>query len=89
MMKGVIMSATEINAAAPAAFQGSGRLILGIIAGVLTFWLFAQSVVNIVPAIQQEVAIPLESLNLAISLTGLFPAVLLWWRAASAIVLAG
>ena len=27
---------------------------------------------NIVPAIQQEVAIPLESLNLAISLTGLF-----------------
>lgn len=66
------MSATEINAAAPAAFQGSGRLILGIIAGVLTFWLFAQSVVNIVPAIQQEVAIPLESLNLAISLTGLF-----------------
>ena len=33
------MSATEINAAAPAAFQGSGRLILGIIAGVLTFWL--------------------------------------------------
>ena len=66
------MSSTDLNAAAPAAWQGSGRLILGIIAGVLTFWLFAQSVVNIVPAIQQEVAMPLASLNLAISLTGLF-----------------
>lgn len=66
------MSTTEINHAASAEFQGSGRLILGIMAGVLTFWLFAQSVVNIVPAIQQDVAIPLGSLNLAISLTGLF-----------------
>ncbi|MFD1803712.1 MFS transporter [Mixta tenebrionis] len=66
------MSVTETHNAAPAAFQGSGRLIVGIIFGVLTFWLFAQSVVNLVPAIQQEVAIPLESLNLAISLTGLF-----------------
>ena len=66
------MSTTEINHAASAKFQGSGRLILGIMAGVLTFWLFAQSVVNIVPAIQQDVAIPLGSLNLAISLTGLF-----------------
>jgi DHA2 family multidrug resistance protein-like MFS transporter len=71
-MKGITMSTTEINHAAPAEFQGSGRLIIGIMAGVLTFWLFAQSVVNIVPAIQEDVAIPLGSLNLAISLTGLF-----------------
>ncbi|QHM72379.1 MFS transporter [Mixta intestinalis] len=66
------MTASETHNAVPAVFKGSGRLIVGIIFGVLTFWLFAQSVVNIVPAIQQDVAIPLESLNLAISLTGLF-----------------
>ncbi|WP_284215200.1 MFS transporter [Mixta theicola] len=66
------MSATGINQTGSVAVQGSGRLIIGIMAGVLTFWLFAQSVVNIVPAIQQDVAIPLGSLNLAISLTGLF-----------------
>lgn len=66
------MSASEVNYPETTAFQGSGRLIIGIMAGVLTFWLFAQSVVNIVPAIQQDVAIPLGSLNLAISLTGLF-----------------
>lgn len=66
------MSATEVNYPETTAFQGGGRLIIGIMAGVLTFWLFAQSVVNIVPAIQQDVAIPLGSLNLAISLTGLF-----------------
>lgn len=66
------MSAAEIDRAESATFQGSGRLIIAIMAGVLTFWLFAQSVVNIVPAIQQDMAIPLGSLNLAISLTGLF-----------------
>lgn len=66
------MSASEVNYPETTAFQGGGRLIIGIMAGVLTFWLFAQSVVNIVPAIQQDVAIPLGSLNLAISLTGLF-----------------
>lgn len=31
------MSTTEINHAASAEFQGSGRLILGIMAGVLSF----------------------------------------------------
>lgn len=54
------------------AFQGNDRLTLGMVMGVLTFWLFAQSVLNIVPAIQQSLAIPLPSLNLAISLTTLF-----------------
>lgn len=65
------MPSAEHRAAAFAPFQGNDRLILGMVLGVLTFWLFAQSTVNIVPAIQQDVAIPLPSLNLAISLTAL------------------
>ncbi|MDK9606108.1 MFS transporter [Lelliottia sp. V104_15] len=52
-------------------FKGNDRLTLGIVLGVLTFWLFAQSMMNIVPAIQQDINIPSASLNLAISLTSL------------------
>ncbi len=30
------------------------KLILGIVLGVITFWLFAQSLVNVVPNLQQS-----------------------------------
>lgn len=53
-------------------FKGNDRLTLGIVLGVLTFWLFAQSTMNIVPAIQNDIDMPSASLNLAISLTALF-----------------
>lgn len=53
-------------------FKGNDRLILGIVLGVLTFWLFGQSVLNIIPAIQQDLNMPLASLNLSVSLTALF-----------------
>ncbi|WP_434778161.1 MFS transporter [Neisseria sp. Ec49-e6-T10] len=53
-------------------YKGSDKLTLGIVLGVLTFWLFAQSLVNVAPAIQSDLGIPMESLNLAISLTALF-----------------
>ena len=33
----------------PAPFQGNDRLLFGIILGVLTFWLFAQTTLNIGP----------------------------------------
>lgn len=53
-------------------FVGSDKLIIGIVLGVLTFWLFAQSLVNVAPSIEKSIGIPLESLNFAISLTALF-----------------
>ncbi len=31
-------------------FVGNDRLLVGIVLSVLTFWLFAQSVINVVPA---------------------------------------
>ncbi len=65
-------SSVEYNPDVSVPFQGNDRLTLGIVLGVLTFWLFAQSMVNIIPAIQQDVDIPLASLNLSISLTALF-----------------
>ncbi len=60
------------NSQATTAFKGNDRLTFGIVLGVLTFWLFAQSIVSVVPAIQGDTAIAIESLNLAISLTALF-----------------
>lgn len=52
-------------------YQASDRLLIGIVLGVITFWLFAQSVVNIAPDVQNDIGIPMGALNLAISLTGL------------------
>lgn len=53
-------------------YQGTNKMITGIVFGVLTFWLFAQAMVNIVPAVQGDLGISLGALNIAISLTALF-----------------
>lgn len=52
--------------------RGSNKMIIGIVLAVLTFWLFAQSMVNIIPAIQADLGISLGTLNIAISITSLF-----------------
>ena len=53
-------------------YKGTNKLITGIVFGVITFWLFAQSLVNIVPAVQEDLGISLGTLNIAISLSALF-----------------
>ncbi|RLL41314.1 MFS transporter [Oceanobacillus piezotolerans] len=54
------------------AYKGTNKLITGIVFGVITFWLFAQSMVNIVPAVQSDLGVSLGTINVAISLTALF-----------------
>ncbi|WP_102028039.1 MFS transporter [Salirhabdus sp. Marseille-P4669] len=53
-------------------YKGTNRLIIGIVFGVITFWLFAQAMVNIVPDVQEDLGVELGALNIAISLTSLF-----------------
>ncbi|MCM3767618.1 MFS transporter [Neobacillus niacini] len=53
-------------------YRGTNKLITGIVFGVITFWLFAQAMVNIVPAVQSDLGVSLGTLNIAISLTSLF-----------------
>lgn len=53
-------------------FQGNNRLLLGMVLGVLTFWLFYQSVFAVVPAIQKDLGMADTSLNAVISLGSLF-----------------
>ncbi|WP_338469727.1 MFS transporter [Niallia sp. XMNu-256] len=52
--------------------QGTNKFIVGIVLAVLTFWLFAQSMINIIPAIQNDLGVSLGTLNIATSLTSLF-----------------
>ena len=53
-------------------YKGTNKLIIGIVFGVITFWLFAQAMVNIVPAVQEDLGVSLGTLNIAISLSALF-----------------
>ncbi|KRG08256.1 MFS transporter [Staphylococcus sp. NAM3COL9] len=52
-------------------FEGDNRLLLGIFLGVITFWLFAQSLVNIVPDLQSSFNTNYGTINVAVSLTAL------------------
>ncbi|WP_252503886.1 MFS transporter [Sporosarcina sp. Marseille-Q4943] len=54
------------------AYKGTNKLITGIVFGVLTFWLFAQAMVNVIPAVQSDLGVSSSTLNIAISLTALF-----------------
>ena len=42
-----------------ASYKGTNKMITGIVFGVITFWLFAQSMVNVVPAIQEDLGVSL------------------------------
>lgn len=53
-------------------YQGNNKMLTGIVFGVLTYWLFSQSLINVVPEVQTDMGISLGVLNTAISLTGLF-----------------
>lgn len=63
------MDVTSMNATN---YKGTDKMIFGIVFGVITFWLFAQAMVNIVPAVQADLGVDLTVLNIAISLTSLF-----------------
>lgn len=53
-------------------YRGTNRLLLGIVLSVLTYWLFAQSLLNMAPDVQADLKITSGLLNLGVSFTGLF-----------------
>lgn len=40
-------------------YKGTNKMLTGIVFGVITFWLFAQAMVNVVPAVQKDLGISL------------------------------
>lgn len=79
------MSATQTVASRPdvATFKGNDRVLLGIVAGVLTFWMFAGTVGTIARSMLTDInggpidqvaepLVNLDQMNLAVSITALF-----------------
>ncbi len=50
----------------------SDLYILGMVLAILTFWLFAQSMINIIPTMQKDLNVSSGILNISTSLTSLF-----------------
>src|SRR5689334_10398778 len=51
---------------------GNDRLLFGMILGVLAFWLFAQTTLNIAPTMANDLGIETSVMNIAVSITALF-----------------
>src|ERR1043166_6613781 len=54
------------------AHRGANKLIFGIVLAVITFWLFAQTTLNVAPAMRDELRISESLNNIAVSITALF-----------------
>jgi DHA2 family multidrug resistance protein-like MFS transporter len=66
------MSTRAARAGAEAQFVGNDRVLFGIIFGVLAFWLFAQTTLNISPVMAEDLGIETSVMNIAVSITALF-----------------
>ena len=55
-----------------ASYRGDDRLLFAMILGVLAFWLFAQTTLNIAPAMAADLVVPTSVMNIAVSITALF-----------------
>lgn len=53
-------------------YKGNDKLLLGIVLGVITFWLFAQTTLNVAPAMRADLGIDENWSNIAVSITALF-----------------
>jgi len=51
---------------------GNDRLLFGMILGVLAFWLFAQTMLNVAPTMTSALGIQTSVMNIAVSITALF-----------------
>lgn len=66
------MSTQSSHAGAKDRFVGNDRVLFGIIFGVLAFWLFAQTTLNIAPDMAEDLGIGTSVMNIAVSITALF-----------------
>lgn len=62
----------QIHQSVESSYKGTNKMITGIVFGVITFWLFAQAIVNVVPTMQSDLSVTTGTINIAISLSALF-----------------
>ena len=70
-MSSLSASTSQPAVAAAMPFKGNDRLLFGMIMGVVAFWLFAQTTLNIAPAMQSDLGLE-ANLNIAVAITALF-----------------
>ena len=61
----------------PPSYRGTDRLLFGMILGVLAFWLFAQTTLNIAPTMATDLGVTTSVMNIAVSITALFSGILI------------
>src|SRR6187455_2013841 len=66
------MPSETVGAPGETRFVGNDRILFGIIFGVLAFWLFAQTTLNISPVMAEDLGIETSVMNIAVSITALF-----------------
>lgn len=67
--------ASTTAAVVPDEYRGTDKLILGIVLAVITFWLFAQTILNVAPTMRDELRISESLTNIAVSITALSSAI--------------
>lgn len=58
-----------------AGFKGNDRVLIGFILAVLTFWLFANAMMNVSPRMTVDLGVSRNTINMAVSLAALFSGV--------------
>ena len=66
------MSTTSSAPTADTTWKADDKWLAGVVIAVITFWLFAQTLLNVIPGIRVELGIELTTANLAVSITSLF-----------------
>jgi DHA2 family multidrug resistance protein-like MFS transporter len=69
---GAHLNASNARSIATPQYHGDDKLILGIVLAVVTFWLFAQTTLNVAPAMRGDLQITEGVSNIAVSITALF-----------------
>lgn len=64
------MTTTSINTT-DQEYRGNDRVLLGFIFGLLSFWLFAMTMLNVNEAMNEDLQLPKSTLSFAISITAL------------------
>ena len=68
----IALTAARAPASGAGSFRGNDSALLGIVFAVVTFWLFAQTAMNIGPLMARDLGMPMPVMNIAISLSALF-----------------
>lgn len=61
-----------MNSESSKTYQGNDKLLLGIVLSVITFWLFAQTTLNLIPTMRADLGVEENWANIAVSITALF-----------------